>query len=249
MARTNTAPAHAPEGMPRARAWVEHLDRLPNVFFLPFGHIPSLASSLRAAVHEADRLSEELATTRRQIAAPATAWWFDTGEFDYDPPRLHATEQGARNAAVEHWRHFNFPKDVEFAWLQEPDDDPDHPDPNRGFELVAAGRKTGHFVRPLPVQGATQTPTGQPARADLTRYPITTIDIDGRLAIWCTDCGPISDPDPIWTELDAAEQVTELCLANLVAIAQQHEREHHADDDPDGADAPPAPWLLPEGDD
>jgi hypothetical protein len=63
---------------------------------------------------------------------------------------------------------------------------------------------------------------------DLTRYPIGR-DLDGRLTLWCTDCNadPIEDT-PIWTEDDAAEQVTELCLANLVAIAERHEAERHA---------------------
>jgi hypothetical protein len=73
---------------------------------------------------------------------------------------------------------------------------------------------------------------------DLTRYPIGN-DGAGRIALWCNDCEVIGGIDdaanhidnaPIWTEDDAAEQVTELCLANLVAIAEEHEREHHADE-------------------
>jgi len=65
---------------------------------------------------------------------------------------------------------------------------------------------------------------------DLTRYPVST-DSSGDLALWCDDCvvdptNPIIPP-PFWTEDDAAEQVTELCLANLVAVAEQHERERH----------------------
>lgn len=203
-------------------------------------------------VEQAKLDAGRLAELRRQLGDATTpvAWWFDTGEFDYDPPKLHATEQLARAAAIEHYRHFNFPKDVEFTWLQEPDDDPDHPDPNRGHELVAAGRKTGHFVRPVTVQGAAQTSTEQGARADLTRYPIGTHR--GRLALWCTDDGDPANPlapMPFWTEADAAEQATELCLANLVAIAAEHERKYHADDDPDGTDAPRAPWLIEAGDD
>jgi len=170
-------------------------------------------------------------------AAAPTAWWFDTGEFDYDAPKLYATEQLARDAAITHWRHFNpFPHDVEFAWLQEPDDDPDEPDPNRGFELVAQGRKTGHTVRSLTVQGAPQP--NPIAAADLLRYPVGNDGV-GRLALWCNGCEVIGgindagehiDDAPIWNEDDAAEQVTELTLANLVAIAEQHEQQHHAED-------------------
>jgi hypothetical protein len=68
---------------------------------------------------------------------------------------------------------------------------------------------------------------------DLTRY-LPGNDAAGRLALWCTDCAELphaEDSDPIWTEDDASEQVTELCLANLVAIAEQHEAEHHADEE------------------
>lgn len=74
--------------------------------------------------------------------------------------------------------------------------------------------------------------------ADLTRYLLGS-DSAGRLALWCADCEVIGgiddagshiDDAPIWTEDDAAEQVTELCLANLVAIADRHETEHHAEE-------------------
>jgi hypothetical protein len=77
--------------------------------------------------------------------------------------------------------------------------------------------------------------------ADLTRYPV--IVTAGQLAIECTDCGDPANPltplapMQIWTEDDASEQVTELCLANLVAIAEQHEREHHADEPSAAANA------------
>lgn len=81
---------------------------------------------------------------------------------------------------------------------------------------------------------------------DLIRYPVAVI---GRtLAVWCTDCNPEPADDPIWTEDDAAEQVTELCLANLVAIAEEHEREHHADDQPAPRTPPPGSyWTDPAG--
>lgn len=64
---------------------------------------------------------------------------------------------------------------------------------------------------------------------DLTRYVVNVHGFGGLLALWCVDCtpNPGDDTPPFWTEDDAAEQVTELCLANLVAIAEQHEREHH----------------------
>jgi hypothetical protein len=68
----------------------------------------------------------------------------------------------------------------------------------------------------------------------LTRY-LPDTDGTGRLGLWCADCSdpatPLAPlaPMPIWTEDDAAEQVTELCLANLVAIAERHEAEHHAE--------------------
>lgn len=174
--------------------------------------------------------SDERDQLRRQLVSAPTVWWLDTGEFDYDPPKLHTTEQDARDAAIKHWRHFNpFPRDAEFAWLQEPDDNPDHPDPNRGFELVAVGRKTGHIVRPVAVQGAPQP--NPITAADLLHYA-PGIDA-GRLALWCTEDGdPTSPlaPLPFWTEDDAAEQVTEFSLANLVGIAEQHEQQHHAED-------------------
>jgi hypothetical protein len=67
---------------------------------------------------------------------------------------------------------------------------------------------------------------------DLIRY-LPGVTEDGRLALWCTDCAEnpgAPNSDPFWTDADAAEQVTELCLADLVAIAEQHEREHHADE-------------------
>lgn len=66
---------------------------------------------------------------------------------------------------------------------------------------------------------------------DLIRY-LPGVTEDGRLALWCTDCAenPGADnSDPFWTDADAAEQVTEVCLANLVAIAEEHEQKHHAD--------------------
>ncbi len=69
---------------------------------------------------------------------------------------------------------------------------------------------------------------------DLTRY-LPGVTEDGHLAIWCTDCAEhphADDSDPIWTDADAAQQVTELCLANLVAIAEQHEHEHHTQEQP-----------------
>jgi hypothetical protein len=72
---------------------------------------------------------------------------------------------------------------------------------------------------------------------DLTRYPVGN-DEAGRLALWCADCevvggiddasSPIED-SPIWTEDDNPDQVTELVLANLVAVAELHETERHAD--------------------
>jgi hypothetical protein len=71
---------------------------------------------------------------------------------------------------------------------------------------------------------------------DLTRYPIGN-DGAGRIALWCNDCEVVGgiddagnhiDDAPIWTEDDASEQVTELCLANLVAIAEEHEQKYHA---------------------
>src|SRR5581483_47436 len=84
---------------------------------------------------------------------------------------------------------------------------------------------------------------------DLLRY-LPEI-IGGRLALLCTDCGDPTNPlpqRPIWTEDDAAEQVTELSLANLVGIAEEHEREHHADDCPhcpDGHREPTTrPWAV-----
>jgi hypothetical protein len=64
---------------------------------------------------------------------------------------------------------------------------------------------------------------------DLTRY-LPANDEVGRLALWCTDClTEDATHAPFWTEDDAAEQVTELSLANLVAVAEQHERDHHAE--------------------
>jgi hypothetical protein len=69
---------------------------------------------------------------------------------------------------------------------------------------------------------------------DLTRYPISN-DGAGRITLWYTDCPtptPRIDLLPIWNEDDASEQVTELCLANLVAIAEEHEQLHHADEGP-----------------
>jgi len=69
--------------------------------------------------------------------------------------------------------------------------------------------------------------------ADLLHYPVGTHrDV---VALWCAHCGdPTSPlaPMPFWTEYDAAEQVTELTLANLVAIAEQHEQQHHAEEAP-----------------
>lgn len=71
---------------------------------------------------------------------------------------------------------------------------------------------------------------------DLTRYPIGN-DSAGRITLWCNDC-PTPTPRiellPIWNQDDAAEQVTELCLANLVAIAEEHERQHHPYDPYEG---------------
>jgi len=186
--------------------------------------VARLVETMNDTSQERDQLRRQL--DWRDAPAPRpTVWWFDTGEFDYDPPKLYATEQLARDAATEHYRHFNFPKDVDFAWLQEPDDD----DPDRGFELVAAGRKTGHIVRPLTVQGAAHPITA----TDLLRY-LPSNDGAGRLALWCTDCAPDPTRDaPFWTEDDAAEQVTEFSLANLVGIAEQHEQQHHGDAEDD----------------
>lgn len=87
---------------------------------------------------------------------------------------------------------------------------------------------------------------------DLIRY-LPGVTEDGRLALWYTDCAEDparDDSDPIWTEDDAAEQVTELCLANLVTIAEQHERQHHADErrDPDPLEASDA-WSRAQSDD
>ena len=67
---------------------------------------------------------------------------------------------------------------------------------------------------------------------DLTRYLPGILGGD-RLALRCTDCECDSPAcrswgHEFWTEGDAAEQVTELCLANLVAIAEVHEAEQHA---------------------
>jgi hypothetical protein len=80
--------------------------------------------------------------------------------------------------------------------------------------------------------------------ADLLRY-LPCQDGAGRLALWCTDCAPDPTRDaPFWTEDDAAEQVTEFTLANLVAIAEQHEQRHHAEEHKPAADADPVPHTV-----
>jgi hypothetical protein len=63
---------------------------------------------------------------------------------------------------------------------------------------------------------------------DYTRYRA---DVEaGRLAIWCQDCPSADDK---WSELtiwqDDGEQVTPICVANLIAHADEHETEHHAE--------------------
>lgn len=58
---------------------------------------------------------------------------------------------------------------------------------------------------------------------DYTRYEPGNDEV-GRLGLWCIDCNPRT---PIWTEDDAAEQVTAIGLANLIAIADEHEAQRH----------------------
>jgi hypothetical protein len=63
---------------------------------------------------------------------------------------------------------------------------------------------------------------------DYTRYHV---DLDATaIAIWCMDC---TDAASAWADkqiwIDNGEQVTALCLANLIALADEHEIEHHAE--------------------
>ena len=50
----------------------------------------------------------------------------------------------------------------------------------------------------------------------------------GRLAIFCIDCGTETNDVAIWTEDDAAEQITPISLANWIAHADEHETKEHA---------------------
>lgn len=69
---------------------------------------------------------------------------------------------------------------------------------------------------------------------DYTRYHVDSDETSYHIAIWCQDCidpesGPGDQDDlMIWQNTD--EQVTALCIANLMAEADEHEAKHHASD-------------------
>lgn len=65
---------------------------------------------------------------------------------------------------------------------------------------------------------------------DYTRYTIDNTEDEGYpLGMWCTDCTDESGQDErqIWQHSD--EQATALCLANLMALADEHEEKRHAE--------------------
>lgn len=191
------------------------------------------------AIH--DKQAQLLDVAGRQLAAPPVAWWLDTGDFDYDPPKLYATEQAARDAAVKHWKHFNYPREVEFTWAPEPNDDPDEPDPGRGFELVAGGHKTGHFVRPVPVQGAEA----------LLRITQESIDlIRNTVGVWYDNAAGFGCALPHshgWYRARIADFEQLLALISPAEPGPLESVLTEAPADPEPAPTPP--WLIEAGDD
>lgn len=71
---------------------------------------------------------------------------------------------------------------------------------------------------------------------DYTRYIVGATEDEGYpLGMWCQDCtddtpGYYGGQDERQTWQQSDEQVTPLCLANLIAEADEHERAHHADE-------------------
>lgn len=78
---------------------------------------------------------------------------------------------------------------------------------------------------PRPADEAPRTATPDFARTDYTAY-LPGIDENERLAIFCEDCNIAQDT--IWTDAEAAKQVTPISVANFIAICDEHHREHHA---------------------
>lgn len=243
---TNQTPIEEATGYLEARRYHNAILRQEDCAPIDTIHGKPLTTRTLAALLEQIKLDAE--RIAKVCAAGPTAWWFDTGEFDYDPPKLHATEGRARAAAVEHWKHFNYPREVEFTWASEPNDDPDEPDPGRGFELIAGGHKTGHFVRPVPIQGAQALLRITQESIDLIRNTVS-VWHDNAAGEGCAIPHPaawyrarIADFEQLLALVDPAEPNP---TAAAVAEALADTATQPAGPEP----TPTPPWLIEAGDD